>query len=89
MARRREYQLHQQLECRGLAGAVGTEEPEHLALPHVEREPIEGAIGALAPESEGVVFGELECRESRDHRELRNADCGLRIKGSVPLIIAP
>src|SRR5436309_6165708 len=67
MARRRTYQLHQQLECRGLAGAVGTEEPEHLALAHVEREPIEGAIGALAPESDGVVFGELECRERCSH----------------------
>ena len=58
-ARRRENQLHQQLERRRLAGAVGTEEAEDLARLDLERQAVEGAVGPRAPEADCVVFGEL------------------------------
>src|SRR5215471_5983854 len=58
-ARCREHQLHQQLQRRGFASAVGTEEAEDLAPRNGEREAVERPIGALAPESNRVVLGEL------------------------------
>ena len=51
-ARRRENQLHQQLERRRLTGAVGTEEAEDLARLDLERQAVEGAVGPFAPEAD-------------------------------------
>ena len=56
-ARGREDQLHQQLERRGLAGAVRTEKAEDLALPDLEGQRVERPVGPRAPESDGVVLG--------------------------------
>jgi hypothetical protein len=57
----REHQLHQQLQRRRLAGAVGSEETEHLAGFHVQRQPIERAIRTLAPETYAVVLRQVVC----------------------------
>jgi hypothetical protein len=70
-ARRRKHQLHQQLQRRRLARAVRPEKPEHLAGLDVEREAAEGAVGPLPPESNRVVFGEVERGERGGHYRVR------------------
>ena len=58
-ARRREDELHQQLQRGGLAGAVGAEEAEDLARLDLERQAVERPVGPLAPEADRVVLGQL------------------------------
>ena len=55
----RKDELHQQLQRRGLAGAVGAQEAEDLPLLDVECEPVERAIRPAAPEADRIVLGEL------------------------------
>ena len=59
-SRRGKHQLQQQLQRGGLAGAVRPEKAEHLAGAHLQREPIEHAPRPLAPETDGVVLGQLD-----------------------------
>src|SRR5581483_1207626 len=55
----REHQLHQQLQRRGLAGAVGPEKAEDFAGGNRDRQAIEGAVRPLAPEPDRVILGQL------------------------------
>ena len=55
----RKHQLHQQLQRGRLAGAVGAEEAEDLAGLDLERQAIERAVRARAPEADLVVLGEV------------------------------
>ena len=66
----RKHQLHQQLQRRRLAGAVRSEESEDLALADLERQAVERPIGALAPEADAEVLGEVEGGESWSAHEL-------------------
>ena len=59
VSRGREDELHEQLERGGLAGAVGAEKTEDFSGLDGEREAIERAVRALAPEPYRVIFGEL------------------------------
>src|SRR5262249_30141685 len=67
-ARGRKHQLHQQLQRRRLAGAVGAEKAEDLAGRDLQRQAIERAIRALAPEADRVILGELRGRKRRCQR---------------------
>ena len=58
-ARRRENELHQQLQRRRLARAVRSEKAEHLARLDRERQPIERAVRPLPPEADRVVLRQL------------------------------
>ena len=53
-----EDQLHQQLDCRALAGAVGAEKAEDLALVDLQGELIERPIRPGPPEADEIVLGE-------------------------------
>ena len=55
----RKHQLHQQLQRRRLAGAVRAEEAEDLARLDLERQAVERAVRALAPEADRVVLRQL------------------------------
>ena len=55
---RRKNQPHQELERGRLSRAVRPEESEHLALAHLERQPIQRSPRALAPEADRVVLGQ-------------------------------
>ena len=59
----RKHQLHQQLQRRGLAGAVRTEEAEDFTRLHVEGEVIERAIRAVFARSR--LRSPLSARVSR------------------------
>ena len=64
-ARGRKHQLHQQLQRRRLAGAVGAEEAEDLAGLDRQRQAIERAVRTGTPEADRVVL-----------RQLVDVDCG-------------
>jgi len=53
---RRKDELHEQLERRGLAGAVGTEKPENVTADDVNRQAIQRAIRTRTPESDRIVL---------------------------------
>ena len=65
----REDQLHQQLERRRLARAVGAEKPEDLAALDRQREPIERPIRAGSPEADRVVLRKLVDVDGGGHTE--------------------
>ena len=69
----REDQLHQQLERGGLARAVRAEKAEDLAGLDRERQAVERAVRALAPEADRVVLRELSVSMaaacSSEHRQ--------------------
>ena len=66
---RRVDQLHQQLEGRGLAGAVRPEESEDLARLDGEGQAVEGAVRPRPPEADLVVLRKLVRFDSRHDRQ--------------------
>src|SRR5207247_2546906 len=59
-ARRWKDKLHQQLERRGLPGPVRTEKAKHFAGCDLQRQPIERAVRARAPEPGRRVLGAIQ-----------------------------
>jgi len=77
-ARGREDQLHQQLESRGLARAVGAEKPKDLTALDGQRKPIQRPVRARTPEPDRIVL-----------RKLVDVDCWCHTETAVGTPQAP
>ena len=81
---RREDQLHQQLERGRLPGAVRTQKTKDLTVLNIEGDAIERAVGAAAPESDGIVLGEILYTNRRSHGERGKEEGGRKKEEAFP-----